>query len=93
MDGYRKNPMFVARMVEGEGFLVPLADDLKDIQKMHKLNGPGWFIWQNLEKVEKLEELTVLIAREFDIDEATASKDAEAFLKNLVETGALIEEG
>ena len=54
MNGYRKNPMFVARMVEGDGFLVPLADDLKDIKKMHKLNSPGWFIWQKLEKVEKL---------------------------------------
>ena len=92
MIGFRKNPMFVARMVEGEGFLVPLAEDLKDIKRMHKLNDLGWYIWENIEKVGDINGLSILIAREFDIDETTVSRDAEVFLQNLVNAGALIQE-
>ncbi len=93
MEDYRKNPMFVARRVEGDGFLVPLADDLKDITRMHKLNNLGWFIWENLEKVADIQDLSALIAREFDTDETTASRDAQVFLEDLVHAGALIAEG
>ena len=92
MEGYRKNPMFVARRVEGDGFLVPLAEDLKDIKKMHKLNDLGWYIWEHLGDVEDMENLSVLISQEFEVDEATASRDAQVFLKNLVDAGALIVE-
>ena len=93
MEGYRKNPMFVARRVEGDGFLVPLAEDLKDIKKMHKLNDLGWYIWEHLEKVENMKDLSSLISQEFDIDEATADRDAQVFLKNLVAAEALVLEG
>lgn len=92
MDGYRKNPMFVARRVEGDGFLVPLAEDLKDIKKMHKLNDLGWYIWEQLGNVEDMKGLSAFISQEFEVDETTAARDAEAFLKNLVNAGALIME-
>ena len=92
MEGYRKNPMFVARKVEGDGFLVPLAEDLKDIKKMHRLNDLGWYIWEKLGNVEDMKGLSALISQEFDVDEATAARDAEVFLRNLARTGALIEE-
>jgi hypothetical protein len=84
--------MFVAREVEGEGFLVPLAEDLKDMRKMHRLNDLGWFIWKSLEKVRDIKGLSALIAREFDIDASTASRDARVFLENLVRAGALIRD-
>ena len=92
MEGYRKNPMFVARQVEGDGFLVPLAEDLKDIKKMHRLNDLGWYIWEHLEEVEEMKNLSSLISQEFEVDEATASRDAQVFLENLVNAGALIKE-
>ena len=92
MEGYLKNPMFVARRVEGDGFLVPLAEDLKDIKKMHKLNDLGWYIWDHLGNVEDMKNLSALISQEFEVDEATASRDAQVFLENLVHAGALIVE-
>ena len=92
MEGYRKNPMFVARRVEGEGFLVPLAEDLKDIKKMHRLNDLGWYIWEHLGKVEDVKNLSALISQEFEVDEATATRDAQIFLENLVHAGALMME-
>lgn len=92
MDAYRKNPMFVARKVEGNGFLVPLAEDPGEIRRMHRLNDLGWFIWESLERVPDIKGLSALIAGEFDIDESTASRDARVFLENLVHAGALIRE-
>ena len=45
MKGYSKDIRVVARMVDGEGFLVPVADDMKEMRKIYKLNDLGWFIW------------------------------------------------
>ena len=93
MEGYRKNPMFVARKVEGDGFLVPLAEDLKDIKKMHKLNDLGWFIWEHMDEAEDRKQLSFLISQEFDVDRATALGDMQVFLEHLARAGALIMEG
>jgi len=93
MEGYRKNPMFVARRAERGHFLVPLAEDLKDIKKMHQLNDLGWFVWQRLDKVDDVQQMSLLISQEFEVDRATALGDLQAFLKDLVHAGAIIAEG
>jgi len=88
MEGYRKNPMFVARRAERDHFLVPLAEDLKDIKKMHKLNDLGWFVWQRLEEAADVQHMSLLISQEFEVDRATALGDLKAFLKILEGRGS-----
>lgn len=92
MNRYRKNPMIVARMVDGHGFLIPLADDIQDMKKMYRLNPLGWFIWQVLDQVADLDALSDRISSEFDVDKTTALKDAENFIGHLINLGAIIEE-
>ena len=92
MNHYRKNPMIVARMVDGQGYLVPLADDIQDMKKMYRLNPLGWFIWQVLDPVTDLDALSERIAGEFDVEKITAFKDAEDFLKHLSNIGSILEE-
>ena len=75
--------MMVARLVDGQGFLVPLAEDIKDMKKMYRLNPLGWFIWEVLDHVTDLGALSERIADEFDVDGTTAFEDAENFI-NLV---------
>jgi len=90
MKKYRKNPMIVARMVDGRGYLVPLADDIRDMKKMYQLNPLGWFIWQVLDQVTDLDALSERIAGEFDVEKGSAYKDAENFLKHLSNIGAIL---
>ena len=95
MKDYRKNPLFVARKMMNQGFLVPVSDDIRDMRKVYKLNDLGWFVWENLEKKDDLKGLSALISGEFAVDKATARRDLSAFLNNLVLFGALLrrEEG
>ena len=93
MKGYYKNIRVVARMVEGEGFLVPVADDMKEMRKIYKLNDLGWFIWQCLDSAADLDELSSLISLEFDVETALARRDAQDFLEGLDQVGAISSEG
>ena len=93
MKGYKKNSMVTARRMEDEMFLVPLSDDIKKIRKIYKLNELGWFIWQVIEDAEDLDDLSSIIAGEFDVETSLALKDAEKFIKELIQAGALSLEG
>jgi hypothetical protein len=90
MKSYRKNPLFVARKMMDQGFLVPVSEDIRDMRKIYRLNDLGWFVWENLEKKNDLKGLSALIAREFTVDDATARRDLSAFLNELFLTGALL---
>ncbi|MBW1705902.1 MAG: PqqD family protein [Deltaproteobacteria bacterium] len=92
MKGYYKDTMVVARMVDGEGFLVPVADDMKEMHRIYKLNDLGWFIWQYIDRAADLDELSSLISLEFDVERAIARKDAQDFLEDLVRVGAIFSE-
>jgi len=90
MKGLIRNPMVVARKTEGERYLIPLADDLKEMRKIFRLNDLGWFIWRHLDSAEDLNALSSLISREFEVDQVTAHKDAEAFIEHLIQIKALL---
>ena len=92
MKGYKKDPKVVPRMVEGEGFLVPVADDMKEMRKIYKLNELGWFIWQCLDSAADLDELSYRISLEFEVERDLARKDAQDFLDGLVQVGAIFSE-
>ena len=92
MNHFCKNPMIVARMVDGQRYLVPLAEDIRDMKKMYRLNHLGWFIWQVLDQVTDLDALSERISSEFDVAKITAFKDAKNFLKHLGNIGAILED-
>jgi hypothetical protein len=90
MKNYRKNPLFVARKMMDQGFLVPVSEDIRDMRKVYRLNDLGWFVWENLDKKDDLKGLSALISGQFTVDKATARRDLSAFLNALVLTGALL---
>jgi hypothetical protein len=90
MKNYRKNPLFVARKMMDQGFLVPVSEDIRDMRKVYRLNDLGWFVWENLDKKDDLKGLSALISGQFTVDKATARRDLSAFLNALLLTGALL---
>ena len=57
--------------------------------EMIALNETGAFLWELLEKETGMEEILRAMTDRYGIDEATAQKDAAAFLDMLGEVGAL----
>jgi hypothetical protein len=77
----------VQREVAGEVFLVPIRGHLVDMQELFVLNETGRWIWERLEGAFSLADLMSGMVAEFEVDEATASRDIEGFVGNLVEAG------
>jgi hypothetical protein len=53
------------------------------------LNETGTLVWEHLE--EGLEAISAVIARQYDVDEATARRDAEDLIRELMACGAIRE--
>ncbi|MBW2029122.1 MAG: PqqD family protein [Deltaproteobacteria bacterium] len=93
MGHLQKNPMFVTRMVEGEGYLVPLSPRGEDIRKVYRLNPVGWFLWQSIDGEQDLEAICSEISRHYDVDSEVALSDARKYIEELLRIGALSSEG
>lgn len=74
---------FVSREVGNELILVPLTNNVAQMNSMFTLNETGKFIWENLSKTSGTDELVTIMTCEFDIDPETARIDIESFLKKL----------
>ena len=85
-----------------EGFVLrPLGDEFiitgegpaqVNFNKMISLNSTAAYLWKAAEGKEfSVDDLTALLLEEFDVDEATASKDALAIVNKWIEIG-LVEE-
>lgn len=71
---------FAAKQVGGDLVLVPMKDNVAEMNAMFTLNEVGSFIWDNLNEESTGVNLSAAIAEEFDVDEATANADLEEFL-------------
>ena len=75
---------FMLRRIAGENVVVPLDEDM-DQNMMITLNNTGCLLWQKLEEGADLDQLTAALTGAFQVDEATASAHAAAFVKKLEE--------
>ena len=46
---YRKNENFVYRMIQHETILVPIKDNVGDMDSLYNLNEVGAFVWERLD--------------------------------------------
>lgn len=78
---------FMLREVVGEYILVPVGNTVKDFHGMISLSPTAKLIWENIEKVDSLDEMVSLITSEYEIDEETAKNDAIYFIAQVMDAG------
>ena len=81
---------FLLSDVAGTPVVVPLNAQV-GFHSMIKLNAAGKFLWEKLAVGTTREALLADMIAEYEIDEATASRDLDAFLESLASFGALDE--
>lgn len=86
----KTNPEFIARDIAGELVLVPVGTAAKNYAGLVTCNEVGAFIWKTLESEKSMDELVNAILDEFEINEATARKDAEEFVEKLKNINAVM---
>lgn len=83
---------FIMREIAGECILIPVGAAAADLNRLISLNEVGKYVVELLSQEHSISELVNQITEEYDISPETALKDVEAFLKQLQEIGALVEE-
>lgn len=88
---YHPKKEIITRKVAGETLLVPIAGKIADMERIFALDPVAACIWDAIEAGETIEGMVDRVVAAFDVKRHEALKDAEAFVKELLEAG-LIEE-
>lgn len=88
---YRQASDLVAREIAGEVLLVPIRDNVGDLQSIYTLNETGAFIWSRMDGAQTLAEIRDAMVEEFDVSADKAWTDLLEFVDGLLTIPALVE--
>lgn len=75
----------ISREIAGERFLVPVGKSVYDSNGLFLLTEVGAFIWDLIPEAQDSEALVSAVLNAYEVDEATARADIDAFLAKLTE--------
>jgi methyltransferase-like protein len=78
-----RSPSVVTRKTGKEYVLVPVANNIADMNSVYTLNETGAFIWEQIDGKKTIENIIGLVTEEYDIDNNSASKDVFDFIGNM----------
>ena len=81
-----KKKNYASKKVGDEFIVIPVKDNVAEMETLINLNEVGSFIWERLEEGVTLERIQQDIAGEFDVDAETAKADLYEFLVSLDNT-------
>lgn len=79
---------FLLRQVAGQQVVLPSGGEL-DLDLMITLNGTAAFLWQRLQTETTQPALVAALQEEYEVDEPTAQRSVEAFVRKLAKNGFL----
>ena len=88
---YQRNEDFIFRKIVEEMILVPIKQNVAEMEAVFTLNEVGAFLWEQLGQPRSLSELHNAVLDEFEADPAIVLEDIEAFLNEAEAFGAVKE--
>ena len=85
------NDSFILKEVAGNYVVIPVDDDVLDFNGVITVNEVGAIIWKGIEDGKSKKDIIDLIMKEYDIDEATVTKDIDEFVSNLAQKNIITE--
>lgn len=86
---YQRNPDFIFRKIVEELVLVPIRQQVADMDCIYTLDGVGAFVWERLESPATEAELRTAILEEYAADPEAVAGDLGSFLQGMVEIDAI----
>jgi hypothetical protein len=86
---YERNPDYIFRKVVDEFILVPVHQDIADMDSIYTLNNVGAFIWEHLDQPGTQSGLLSALLEEYAADPQVLAADLERFLGEMTAIGAL----
>jgi hypothetical protein len=89
---YSKSDSIVFRKIADEFILVPIRQNVGDLESIYTLNETGARIWELIDGKIKVEEIKEKIVEEFEVTPEEVEKDIVEHLMQLEEIKAIIED-
>lgn len=86
---YFRNPDYIFRRIVDELVLVPIHQDVADMDSIYTLNDVGAFIWEKLAEPLCITDLKEMILKEYEASAEQVLADLPTFLEEMVEFGAV----
>jgi len=80
---FSNSPSVVTRKTGSEYVLVPIANNIADMNSVYTLNETGAFIWDQIDGKRDLNEIILKLTGEYEIDESTAREDVLNFIDRM----------
>ena len=88
---YKKSNSIVSRKIADEFILVPIRQNVGDLESIHTLNEAAARIWELIDGKKKAREIKDKIVEEFEVTPEEAEKDLIEYLQQLEGIEAIIE--
>ncbi len=86
---YKQDPAIVARNIAGEMILVPIRQNVGDLESIYLLNETALFAWQQFDGNHTLADIRNGLTAEFEVDEQQAGQDLLELVSDLERVGAV----
>jgi len=86
---YERNPDFIFRTIADEAVLVPIRQQVADMECIYTMNPVGAFVWQRLEAPATQAELRAALLEEYAAEPEVIAADLEDFLSEMAAIGAV----
>lgn len=86
---YRRTEEFVGRAIAGETVLVPIRQQIGDLESIYTLNEVATLIWERLAGPATVAEIAAALEEAFAGDPAEIRRDLEEFLGQLLSLRAI----
>jgi hypothetical protein len=77
------SPSVVTRKTGDEYVLVPVTNNIADMNSVYTLNETGAFIWEHINGKRNVEDIINAVTTEYNIDNETAKDDVFSFIENM----------
>jgi hypothetical protein len=80
---YSHSPSIVTRKTGTEYVLVPVANNIADMNSVYTLNETGAFIWDIIDGKKSVREVIEAVVAEYETDYETAASDVNSFINEM----------
>ena len=86
---YKKSDSIVSRKIADEFLLVPIKQNVGDLESIYTLNEVATRVWELIDGKKKVKEIKYKIVEEFEVTPQEAEKDLASLVKQLLAVGAI----
>jgi len=86
---YQKDPSMVHREIIGESILVPIRQNVGDLDSIYSLNETASRAWALIDGEHSVLEISEIISSEFEVEQDQAQSDLIELISQLESIGAV----